>query len=418
MDTITHGIVGALAGKALFAGYDVPAHTKRGAAARALSSPTAQVAIAGCTLASVFPDIDIFAGPLARNPLAIIEWHRNFTHSVALLPLWALLLSAATLPVARWLRWKAPSFLALYVIYAVGLASHILLDLVTNFGTMVWSPLRRSRPAWDWIFIVDLTLTGIALTPQIVAWCYREPSRFLPRAVGAFALLCAGAYGTYLFGKSQGYGFPLSVVVMVWVVFSVIVFLPAAKGIGFGWTRAAWCRAGLVVLCIYIGVAAAMHHKALEDVKSFASAQHLQAGYLAALPLPPSLLHWAGLITTEDGVWRTTFHEPSGAVDNTEFFLGPPSRDLVKVARKLPDVQIYLWFARFPVWRVVPLGGNETAVEISDARFFREGDPFADTNPRVAGGIGPIPTRKAGFTFRVVFDAHGRVVSHGFKEPE
>jgi len=418
MDTITHGIVGALAGKALFAGRDFPARTNRAAMGRALSSPTARVAIAGCTAGAIFPDIDIFAGPVAGNPLAIMEWHRNVTHSVVLLPLWALLLSVVTLPVARWLRWKAPSFLALYAIFAVGLATHILLDLVTNFGTMVWSPLRRSRPAWDWIFIVDLTLTGIALTPQIAAWCYRQPARFWPRSMGAFALLCSSAYGTYLFARSQGYGFPFAGVVVIWAVLAGIVFLPSARGIGFGWTRAAWCRTGLIVLCMYIGLAAAAHHKALEDVRRYAAAQHLQQDYVAALPLPPNLLHWAGLITTTDGVWRTTFHEPSGAVDNAEYFLGPPSRDLVEAARKLPDVQIYLWFARFPVWRVVPLGGNETAVEISDARFFREGNPFADANPRVAGGIGPMPTRKAGFTFRVVFDAHGRVVSDGFKEPE
>ena len=71
MDTITHGIVGALTGKALFAGRDVPAGAANGGAARALSSPTARVAIVACTLGSMFPDIDMFAGPLAHNPLAI-----------------------------------------------------------------------------------------------------------------------------------------------------------------------------------------------------------------------------------------------------------------------------------------------------------------------------------------------------------
>jgi len=28
-----------------------------------------------------------------------------------------------------------------------GILSHILLDLVTTFGTMIWSPLELSRPA-------------------------------------------------------------------------------------------------------------------------------------------------------------------------------------------------------------------------------------------------------------------------------
>src|ERR1039458_4718819 len=101
MDTITHGIVGALAGKAFFAGRDVPARSLDGAWNNAQSSPTARAAILGCTVGSIFPDIDIFAGPLARNPLAIMEWHRNITHSLVILPVWAVLLAAISLPLAR-----------------------------------------------------------------------------------------------------------------------------------------------------------------------------------------------------------------------------------------------------------------------------------------------------------------------------
>src|ERR1700681_1791333 len=106
MDTITHGIVGALAGKAFFAGRDVPAVFAKDRQARALSSPTSRTAIVACTLGAMFPDIDIFAGPLAHNPLAIMEWHRNITHSAVLLPVWALLLTAVSIPVARRLKWE------------------------------------------------------------------------------------------------------------------------------------------------------------------------------------------------------------------------------------------------------------------------------------------------------------------------
>src|SRR5258706_9337629 len=98
MDTLTHGIVGALAGKALFASIDIPAGAVDGGMARALSSPTARTAIVASTLAAMFPDIDIFAGPLAHNPLAIMEWHRNVMHSAVMLPLWALLLAALSIP--------------------------------------------------------------------------------------------------------------------------------------------------------------------------------------------------------------------------------------------------------------------------------------------------------------------------------
>ena len=87
-----------------------PASAESGEA-RALSSPTARAAIVACTLGAMFPDIDIFAGPLAHNPLAIMEWHRNITHSAVMLPIWALLLAAVSIPLARLVKWKSPPFL-------------------------------------------------------------------------------------------------------------------------------------------------------------------------------------------------------------------------------------------------------------------------------------------------------------------
>ena len=413
MDTITHGIVGALAGKAFFAGRDVPAGVADRGVARALSSPTARAAIVACTLGAMFPDIDIFAGPLARNPLAIMEWHRNFTHSAVLLPLWALLLSALSIPLINLLKWNSPSFWKLFVIYAAGIATHIFLDLVTNFGTMALSPLNYSRPAWDWIFILDLTVTGIALVPQFAAWCYRDPGHFWLRAIGIWVLLTAGAFGTYLFASSAGYPFPIDVAGAVSAVFAVIIFAPAARGTGFHWSRAGWCRAGLAILCVYIGMAAAAHHQAFADVEDFATAQHLQVDHLAALPLPPTLTHWAGLVSTPEGVWRTTFHEPGGAAENTQFYANAQSPELIEQAKKLRDVQLYLWFARFPIWRVVPREGQKTAIEITDARFFRGGDPIPAADQKgsksSAGG-------RTGFTFEVVFDASRHIISSGFKE--
>jgi membrane-bound metal-dependent hydrolase YbcI (DUF457 family) len=416
MDTITHGIVGALAGKALFAGRDVPAGFAKPGESSATSSHTARAAIVACTLGSMFPDIDIFAGPMAHNPLAIMEWHRNITHSVLMLPLWALLLAAVSIPLARLVKWKSPPFLTLFAVYAVGIATHIFLDLVTNFGTMVWSPLRYSRPAWDWVFILDLTLTSISLVPQLAAWCYREPGQFWRRAFGVWALLTAGAFGTYRFASTAGYGFPIVIAVLASAIFAFIIFSPAAKGTGFRWTRASWCRVALAVLCGYIGLAAGAHRKALADVERFAAEQHLQVESLAALSLPPSLTHWVGLITTPEGVWRATFHEPGGDVEGTRLYLNSQSLPLIEETKKLRDVQVYLWFARFPVWRVVQKDGNNTAVEISDVRFVREGDPITLVDPLQPKEPSRLPSRRTGFTFQVVFDSQMRVVSSGFRE--
>jgi membrane-bound metal-dependent hydrolase YbcI (DUF457 family) len=416
MDTITHGIVGALAGKALFSGRDAPAGSVEGNLSHAMSWHSPRAAIVACTLGALFPDIDMVAGPLARNPLAIMEWHRNITHSAVMLPAWSFILAALSAPLARWIRWNAPPFWTLSGIYAVGIATHIFLDLVTSFGTMVWSPLQNSRLAWDWVFILDLTLTAIALVPQLAAWCYRGPGQFRRRAIGIWIVLTLGAYGAYWLARLAGYGFSLQVVGVVSAIFAGIIFMPTIGGTGFQWSQAAWCRAGLAVLCAYISLAALAHRKALTDVKKFAAEQHLQAESLAALPMPPTLTHWVGLIGTRDGVWRTTLLEPDGAIQSTQLYSDAQSLQRIEEARKLPDVQVYLWFARYPIWRVRQREGQQTVIEISDVRFFRRGDPDVADEPESPRKVKTFRRTRAGFRFEVVFDAQGRVVSHGFTE--
>ncbi len=417
MDTITHGIVGALTGKALFAGQDVPAMSPDGALSHAQSSSTARAAIVACTIGSIFPDIDIFAGTLARNPLAIMEWHRNISHSLVLLPVWAALLAALSLPLGRWLRWKTPSYAKLFVIYAVGLATHVFLDVVTNFGTMVWSPLSYARVAWDWLFILDLTLTSLALVPQLAAWCYRDPLKFRGRVAAVWVALTAGAFGGYELAAFAGYPFPIAVVGLVSAIFGLVLFAPSLRGAGFHWTRAGWCRAGLALVCAYLALASAMHAKALAEVDRFAAAHHLPTDNLAALPLPPTVTHWAGIVATPQGVWRVALQEPGGQIERTQFYSDPPPDRYEAEAKKLHDVQVYLWFARFPVWQVMKENG-QTILDISDVRFFREEDSVTNVGsgqPLRLPGIRPGPT---GFTFEVVFSRDGQVVSSGFKRPQ
>jgi hypothetical protein len=363
---------------------------------------------------SVFPDIDIFAGRLAHNPLAIMEWHRNITHSFVLLPLWALLLAAASLPLSWLMRWDRPSFSALVGICAAGLTTHVFLDLVTDFGTMIWSPLNYSRPAWDWVFILDLTLTSLALVPQLAAWCYRVPEKSLRRARFTWGGLTAGAVGAYALARAAGYPFAFWIVVFVSAVFAFVLFAPGIRGAGFRWRRSSWCLGGSVLVLIYLTCAAVMHGKAIANVENFVATNNLHAQNSAALPLPPTLTHWAGLISTPEGVWRTTFHLPSGEIEHTQFYSSAKPDRFVDAARKLHGVQVYLWFARFPVWRVTQ-SGDSTVVDVSDARFYREYDPEVIANAPGPRGFATVRTNPAGFTFEVVFNATGASVSSGFK---
>jgi hypothetical protein len=251
----------------------------------------------------------------------------------------------------------------------------------------------------------------LGLTPQLAAWCYREPKQFRWRALSAWALLAAGVLGVYLLASAAGYGFRLRVVGLASVLLAAIIFAPAIKGNGFGWTRVHWCRAGLAALCVYVALAIAAHRKATAYVDDYAAQHRLQVENRAALPLPPSLTHWAGLISTPEGVWRITFRVPGRTPERAVLYADAKADRYIEEAKRLRDVQTYLWFARFPVWQVEH-GSGETVVEINDARFFREEPNNADRPRKIAG----LRTNGRGFSFDVVFDDAGRVVSRGFTE--
>jgi hypothetical protein len=171
------------------------------------------------------------------------------------------------------------------------------------------------------------------------------------------------------------------------------------------------------VLCAYVVCAGVAHRKALGYVSDFAISHKLNIENLAALPLPPTFTHWAGVITTPEGVWRTTFQVPGGKVERAQLYREPDPNRFVAEAKNLRDVQIYLWFARFPIWRAEQIR-DRTVVEITDVRFFREnGQEFENSSPPETPGT---KKRKlgGGFTFQVVFDAAGNLLSDGFKAPE
>src|SRR5579863_8107711 len=112
MDTITHGIAGALIGKAVFRGEDM-------FASRAMNR--ARIVTWALMLGAIFPDSDMLREFFSRNPMLILTWHRSITHSLVCMPFFALVLAALTRWFVRWRKWDAPSFAALTGIYAAGI---------------------------------------------------------------------------------------------------------------------------------------------------------------------------------------------------------------------------------------------------------------------------------------------------------
>jgi membrane-bound metal-dependent hydrolase YbcI (DUF457 family) len=399
MDTITHGIAGALLGKAFFAGRGGEAMKSPASEDAGYNVRAGRVAIWAATLGGIFPDSDSVLGLFDANGMAVISSHRAETHSFLCLPLWALVLAALTRWFCRRREIACPSFAALTGIYAAGIALHIFLDLITSFGTMIWSPANYTRVSWDLAFIIDFALTATVLLPQAAAWVHRERITQPLRALFAWGLFSLAAFGV----RSVGIGslqLPISLwmpLVVAWLL-AALFFGPMARGWGFRVSRRAWCRAGVVVFAAYLGACFFAHRAALRFVEDYAARENLRIDAIAAIPLPPSLLHWSGLVRTPDGVHFAAIHLFAARGPKFGFSSDAADNLYIAAARRLPAVQSYLRFARFPVVRFAERGGVNV-VEFVDLRFFGR------------TRRGPEP-----FTFRVTLDSAGHVLSSGWAD--
>jgi membrane-bound metal-dependent hydrolase YbcI (DUF457 family) len=397
MDTITHGIAGALIGKAVFNGND---------AFPPLDVDQRRIATWATMLGAMVPDIDVFRDMFSHNELLMITWHRSLTHSLLLLPIWSVLLAAATLAIARWRNWEAPFFAKLTGLYAVGILSHIVLDLVTTFGTMIWSPLEWSRPAWDILFIVDFTFTALLLVPQLLAWAYQDPDHARRRATIMWVIFTPAPFLISRLALIVGAPISPNAVLLATVLFAVIFLVPALRGWGLRVPYRTWSRAGLLLATAYILAAAYAHHVAFTRTQAFAQQENLEVQSIGALPLPPSLWHWDGLVRAPRGVYevrmdlsdrllRQSASTDASVISHTYYPDAFPNT-FIEEARRLPEVQKVLWFSRFPVTRFYK-EGSDAIVEFSDLRF-----------PQIRRD------RPAAFTYQVRFSPDGAVLSQGW----
>jgi membrane-bound metal-dependent hydrolase YbcI (DUF457 family) len=397
MDTITHGIAGALIGKAMFNGSDV---------FPPLDMDKRQTATWAVMAGAMFPDSDVLRDLFSHNELLMITWHRSVTHSLLLLPGWSLLLALAIGAIARWRKWNAPSVGKLTGLCAIGILSHILLDLVTTFGTMIWSPLAWSRPAWDILFIIDFTFTAILLIPQLLAWAYQDPKYSRRRATFMWAIFTPIPFLISRLGVVVGAPIANEAVLLGTVAVAVLFLVPALRGWGLRVRYQTWSRAGLLLAVAYILTAACAHRMAFARLQEFASQEKLEVQTIGALPLPPSLWHWDGLVRAPRGVYEVRMDLSDGlfrkgaamnaSVIERTFYPDAIANTFIEAARELPEVQKVLWFSRFPVTRFYK-EGRDAVVEIADLRFSQIRRD-----------------RPAAFTYRVRFAPDGKVLSQGW----
>lgn len=381
MDPITHGITGALLGKAYF------------------SKREEGVAVFAATLGAVAPDVDVVVEAMSRDPLAIVRYHRAITHSFVALPFLALLLAWLVHAIARRRGIRTPSVGVLSLICGVGLASHILLDGMTSFGTRMFTPVSQQRVAWDLLFIIDFLFTAIVLLPQVAAWVYRGHSQHASRhrAFRMWALFSISAAVIWGVAHIAGYPFRIGLVGIAILLLAALFFLPAYRGLGFRMHRRHWCQAGTYVMVAYLIACGWAHHTAMDRVKAFAETNHITVVRIGALPVPPSLLTWGDVIRSTNGIYQAQInlrHPDRGAF---EFVPDSPPDEYTSRALQLPEVQLYWQFVRFPVIRTSS-DGPYHVVDFGEHRF---------TN---GGRRAPQP-----FSYRVEFDSSGEVVAEGFR---
>jgi membrane-bound metal-dependent hydrolase YbcI (DUF457 family) len=379
MDPITHGIAGSLLGKSFFA--------KR----------NRRVAVFAATLGAVFPDIDTVADFATRDPLAIVKYHRGITHSLFALPFFAAVLAWITRRLAPRFGFDPPSTPMLSLIYGVGIASHVIMDGTTSFGTRMWAPFSNRRVAWDLIFIIDLTFTSILLAPQVAAWIYSDPARSRARAIRMCIAFIFGAVAGWGVALLSGFPFHAWIIPIASAAVAALFFLPGLRGSagwGFQITHAQWCRAGVFAALAYVCVCGVAHHAAMQRVRDFARHNHLSIERIGALPLAPSLLAWGAGIRTSDGVYQSQFDLRHANDFSFRYFPdSSPSPDIAR-AMSLPDVRIFWQFSRFPSVHARQQDGTYV-VDIGENRYMNRGG-------------GPQP-----FTYRVVFDGAGQIIEEG-----
>ena len=186
MDTLTHALSGALLARATEPKAPQPDQLPR------------RVRMWVGFGAAAFPDCD-FILRFLDDPLAYLALHRGITHSIILLPFWGTVLAFLVAWVARRYSWKAFAGMCM-----LGIGIHIVGDVITAFGTMIFAPLSKWRAQIPTTFIIDPYFTAIIIAALVAAmvWKYRRA----PAVIGLGVLMGYVGFQAMLLGRAVEVG--------------------------------------------------------------------------------------------------------------------------------------------------------------------------------------------------------------------
>ncbi|HEX3035749.1 MAG TPA: metal-dependent hydrolase [Thermodesulfobacteriota bacterium] len=224
----------------------------------------------------------------------------------------------------RFSSFKNFRFLTLMV--ALGTYSHIFFDLITSYGTVIFDPLSMERYSWNLVFILDPFITIPVLIGLIICW------------------------------KKEKLALRVSAALFVFLSFYLL-------------------------FCLY-------SREAVEErLVNFTEERSLNVIKSSVYPSPLAPIFWMGVIETDDKFYKVNMRLFGDDTRDVVEITKTDENRFVNMAKDLRTVQLYLWFAEFPVSRY----------RIEDSRYIVE---FYDLR------FGMLPNRKP-FLLRVTFDKNG-----------
>jgi inner membrane protein len=148
--------------------------------------------------AAAFPDSDFVVNFI--NPLSYLALHRGITHSVILLPIWALGL-AFDLMLIVLRRYSATAFVG---VCALGIGIHIARDVINAFGTMIFAPFSMSRAQFATPFVIDPFFTLIIVAGLIASMRWKVTRT--PAVIGLFVLAAYVGFQAVLHQRAVAVG--------------------------------------------------------------------------------------------------------------------------------------------------------------------------------------------------------------------
>lgn len=367
MDWITHSAAGASIAWAL------PRHMAGPKAAR--------LAIAGALL----PDLDSYIAPYFAAGSAFE--HRAFTHSLFGVAVLAPVIALAALWLSKGKRSRS-SYARMMALIALGMLSHLCLDLPTEIGAKVFYPFSQQTVFLDWLGHIDLALLALSVFVYLGVWTYAKRDGAMRRGLLSalllasvtwffFATLPVVVHASASLGPTRE---PFSAVspsepfitVFPLVVGGVLLGLLASAarhGWGFRDAQSLFGRIGLAGFVVYLLACGTAHRLALDQIDRFTRERGLEALARTATRVEPNSLvaplRWTGLVRAPEGVYKAELRPFGARLPTFRFFPNATEGAILARARSSPSVQAFLATARYPV-SCHQVGGNQHVVEFYD----------------------------------------------------